>query len=604
MPRVPTYDEFQVQDRALPGARQESVSSPALFGTAGQNIKGLGEAVQGATGTAAIVAARMQERDNADRIFAAETALKDDLIKFTTEQRNKRGAAALADGGVTQQTEQWFGEALQRHSGVLTNDRQRQLFTQAAAKLRLQTVQAMSLHQAQEARTSVVDSANASIVGSINLAAANANDWTVAESSAKDIRARVAVLAGVNGWDDTVRDGVVGEKLTQLHKQMIEQLVKTNPAGAKAYYDKYEKEIDGSQRAELGEFARKATATSVGDGVADTIWKSMGPKNSSDAVPLADMEERVRTELKGNEDAIAQGLKGLKERVQAHDYQKKSQGAALEASVNGLILNGKFSRSAPEFLQLSAKDPEAARKVLTFVENQAYTQEARAAAREQRADAAESRRERKLNREGLETALRVSNPDTLVSMSRDEVINLLPTLGRENTAALVAKWDALTKSEAKLIDARIDKQDFDTIALEAGFRPNEPKKDEAEKDRLVRLQARVEQVIDAEQRAAGNKPLTREAKQSIMRREIDNAVMVDRTWPIPNQSRPAATLTPDEAKDAFVLVGPTEQQVKLAEIPATYRVRVIGERKKQGLRTTEAQLAELWLRSTGKFKDK
>lgn len=601
MPKVPTYDELQVADRPLPGARSESIATPALLSAGADDLIKLGKGLQAGGDDISKVAGQMQDRRNADVLFRAETTFKDELTQYEVAQRSKKGAAALADGGVTQQAEKWFGESLQKHSSVLENDAQRRAFEQVAGRLRSQSMGTLSVHQANESRASLTESTKATIVGSINRAAANPNDWTVLEAERKEITNRVKVLGQIEGHTAEVQAAVLGENLTMLHTQMIQQLVKSNPAAVEGYYKKYESEIDGSKRAELGDFAKKATSTSLGDGAAGAVWEAQKPKNGTEPVRLADMEQEIRTTLKGNDDAIEKGIKGLKERVASYEFQKKQEGNALEASVNGLILKGASAaqvRSSPEFISLSVKSPEDARKVLTFMENQEYTRVARAAASEQRADAAESRKERRLHRDTLDTTLRLSDPDALVALSRDQVVNLLPKLGMTNTTALLGRWDSLTKSGDKLIEARIDKQDFDTIALSAGLRPNEKAKSEDEKDRLVRLQQRVETVIDAEQRAAGNKPLTREAKQAIMQREVDNAVMVD-TWGF-DKKQPLGTLANDDVGKAYVVVGGRE--VKLTSIPPQFRQQAVAERRRQGLPTSETQLAELWLRSTGKMK--
>lgn len=614
MPTVPAYDNFQVAPNPAPGARQSSVATQSIFSSAlappiappvsGPGAEGLAAIGKGlfSSGDEAVkIVANMQDRENADMLFRAETALKDDLVKYHTQASQRLGANAK---GVTADTEKWFGEAATKHAQGLTSEAQRRLFGQEAQKLRLQTIESVSKHEAMQARVALEDSTNASIVGSINLAAANANDWTVAEAQKKDIRTRIEVLAQVNGKGPEWRDQKIGESLTTLHTQVIQQLVKDSPVAAKAYFDKYVGEIDGAKRAELGEFAKKATAVALGDGAADNIWKELGPKSRADAVTLDTMETKLREQLKGNDDAIEKGIKGLRERATAFKDQRKEESNALEAGVNGLILKGVSTaalRQSPEFIKLSAQDPEAARKIDTFMENKDYMRVARSAAEEQRKDAAESRAQRRLHNDTLDTTLRMSDPDVLVRMTRDQVINLLPILGRESTTQLLSRWDSLTKSHDKLVEARIDKQDFERIALTAGFRPNEKNKTEEEKDRLVRLQSGVETAIDIEQRAK-KRALTREEKAAVMQREIDNAVMVQR-FILPNKATPASALSPDEVKGAYVEVGPEKQRVKLVDIPPSFRLETTTQRRAAGLPTTERQLGELWLRKQGKFKD-
>jgi hypothetical protein len=607
MPRVPTYDEPQVAERALPSARQESVASPALFASQGEAFTAAGKGLQAAGVDLAAVAGRIQDRDNIDRVFQAETVFGDDLIKFETEQRSKKGAAALADGGVTQLTQKFFDDNVRKRSETLGNDAQRRTFGQIAEKMRLQTLRTVSTHEANEARVSVTESAKASIVGSVNRAAANANDWTVAEAEAKNIRTHIAALAKVNGYDQAQTDAAVGEHLTTLHKQMIQQLVRDNPAAALTYFKKYEKEIDGDQRAEIGAFADKATATGVGDAAANAVWQELRPKSRNEPVALDTMEEKVRAQLKGNDDATEKAIKGLRERVSAYRDQRKEESNALEAGVNNLLIGGISTnalRKSPEFLKLSTQDPEAARKILTFKENQDYTAVARANAAEGLAYTRERRAEERKHTSSLDTTLRLMDPAVLAGIKdRNEIVNLLPVLGATSVQGLLQRYDTLTKSEDKLREAKIDHQDFNTIALTAGFRPNEPKKSEPEKDALVRLQAQVETAIDIEQRTK-KRELTRDEKRGVMQREIDNAVLTPKFFGMGNDRRAVAVLTPDEQKVAYVLAGPNKEKVPLADIPLTFRLQATKSRAGQGLPTTEQQLAELWLLRGGGKKNK
>jgi hypothetical protein len=605
MPSIPRYDDFQIAPRALPGTQISGGASPALFNS-GQGMEKLGAGLQSAGAELGDIAGKMQDRANADKLFQVETSFKNELVNFDTAQRSKRGAAAIADGGVTQQTDKWFSDNVQKHSDNLDNDVQRRLFAQETAKMRTQTMATMSQHQANEARVSVEDSANASIAGSINQATANANDWTIADTSAKDIRARVQVIGQLNGKPPEWVEQATGDKLTALHKQMIQQLVVTNPTAAKSYYDKYKDDINGADRAEIGQFAEKATATSIGDSTATATWEKFKPQSRTDPVRLDDMESEIRTTLAGNDHATAAAIAGLHERAAAYRDQRKEESTSLESSVNDLILKGVGTgqvRSSPEFLQLSSQAPEDARKILSFMENQDYTRVARAAAGEQRADAAESRKERRLHTATLDTTLKLSDPDVLSGMSRDEVVNLLPTLGAQSTTALLQKWELFTKNGAALSEAKIDNDQFNVFAVKAGLDPNS-KSDDMKKN-IVDLRDKVERMIGAEQQA-NHKPLSRDQRDVIMQREIDNTVILhnsilpDSMW----QSKKAAiTLSPKDMATAYVTVPIGADKtapsgvVKLSDIPPLFRQQAIISRQRQGLVTTEQQLGALWLRS-------
>jgi hypothetical protein len=319
------------------------------------------------------------------------------------------------------------------------------------------------------------------------------------------------------------------------------------------------------------------------------------------------MEDQIRVSLKGNDHAIEKAIKGVRERAAAYKDQRKEEANALEAGVNGLILGGKSTgdvRKSPEFIRLAAQDPESARKIDAYLENRDYTrvaraaaQESRAAAVEQRKDAAESRAQRAKHNEGFDTALRLSDPDALMAMSRDQVVNLLPTLGNTHTAALVQRWDTFSKNEGALSEAKLDNVSFKNFARNAGLDINPKPNDTAAKERLVDLNDKINAVLSAEQVAKGKK-LTRQERDDIIQKQTDDQVMVWRLFKDPKLS--VIAVDDKDLKNAYVEVA--GKTVYLHTIPAAFRKSAMEARKAEGLHTTEAQLAELWLRKNGKLK--
>jgi len=260
MPRIPTYDTPQVEARALPGARQSSIASPELFGAGAAREGATGKALLAAGTGMANAAARMQDRENADMLFRAESALKDDYLAYEDDVRNNRhGQKAW---GVTKDTEKWFADQEKKHSGVLANDVQRQLFSQSVTKMRQSAVNSFSAFEAGERRKSLEESSRASIVGSINMASASAAEGLVSSPPTgtdappapnpiagikRDIINRVQVLADLNGWAPERRQLEEATHLTNLHKQVIQNLADRNADKAREYFNANKSEINGSE---------------------------------------------------------------------------------------------------------------------------------------------------------------------------------------------------------------------------------------------------------------------------------------------------------------------------------------------------------------------
>lgn len=293
MPRIPTYDTPQVDARALPGARQSSIASPSLFGAAAEQQVTLGKGLLNAGGQLSEVANRMQDRENADMLFRAETALKDEYLKFESDVRQRKGQNAW---GATQDAEKWFSDQEKKHAEILENDVQRKLFGQSLTKLRQSALGSISQHEAAERQRSLEESSRSSIATTISLAAAqaaegfsdsktntgpvqktldeNGNQVATAPSVdvgynplagyKSDILKRVQVLANLNGWGEERRAAEEQMHLTNFHKQVIQNLVDRSPGEARKYFEANKEEINGAEYDAINRMTKISEAKQAG----------------------------------------------------------------------------------------------------------------------------------------------------------------------------------------------------------------------------------------------------------------------------------------------------------------------------------------------------
>lgn len=315
MPRVPTYDTAQVESRALPGVRESSVVSPALLGAGAAQETEMGKGLlQAGTGIGAVGGA-LQDRENADMLFRAETSLKDEYVKHEATIRERKGQNAW---GATKDTDQWFTDQEKKHADILENDTQRRLFNQSLTKLRSAALGSVSQHEAMERRRSLEESAQASIVGSINLAAGAAGGMQLgptlaAEGNAipgsdpisgikADILKRVQVISDLNGWLPERKALEEGKYLTSLHAQVLQSLTVSNPSKAQEYYKTYKNEINGSERDGIEKVIQEGALREVAQTATDDI---MGK-----GLSLSGALDYARTRYKGHEeDEITRRIK-------------------------------------------------------------------------------------------------------------------------------------------------------------------------------------------------------------------------------------------------------------------------------------------------------
>lgn len=243
MPRVPQY-ETVVDRKPLPGARLDTVASPELFTAGPRQAAGVLEGADRALAGSSKILQDMQDREDVDKTFRADTQLAERALAFELAQKQKTGEKAV---DLLKQTEEFYTKAAGEIGNTLTNPRQKKLFEQSAAKRRLQTVDSMSTHEAEQKRASVAEAALARAKISTSTGAANAfNDRVVGESKQVGVDSLTAVARG-NGKPKEAVDALALEYTTNFHKQIIEaRLSAGEPQSARAYFEEYKKEVDGS----------------------------------------------------------------------------------------------------------------------------------------------------------------------------------------------------------------------------------------------------------------------------------------------------------------------------------------------------------------------
>lgn len=253
-PQVPTYDSFQVAPEAMPAVRVADTQPGNGALEIGAGAQKLGNDLEAA-------AIRQQRQQNADQVFRAEAAVKDGYLQYEGQAKQRLGQDAW---GVSQDTAKWWNDNLKTASDGLQNDEQRQIFGKTMEGLKFSSLGTMSDFEAQQRRVSVEESAKSSIQGSINIAAANPSDPSIVNGAKQDITKRVQALTNLYGWSPEIRDATQGQYLTNLHQQVIQSLVDTNPDQARAYFDANKDEINGANRDELDKQIRVGTIRQVG----------------------------------------------------------------------------------------------------------------------------------------------------------------------------------------------------------------------------------------------------------------------------------------------------------------------------------------------------
>lgn len=581
MPTVPTYSSPQEQLAPMPGVRQESVASPGMFDAGAEQQMALGKSEMEAGTGLAQIAYHMQQRQTADALFQATASDKTAFLQYQQDvQKNRQGSGAQ---GVTSDTAAWWKQRINDNLDNLQGDDLKRLYTRQATDMQLQSLHSMSQFETQQTDEGQMQNYKADKANTVNMVTANPNGQMVSWG-VDDIHKKNAYMAATKNWTPEVLEAVNSDDITNLHKQVIQQLAVTNKDQAQAYFEAHKDEIAGSQRAEIGDFAEKATAASIGAQAAQTVWQAQGPQGDKDPVNIDQMTAAIRDQMKDNMFARDAAITELHQLRADHLEGVQSRDQALTASVNTMLLGGQSLAAIQQTPQWAALDGTEQLKIKESQANYLNAQDSHAIA-------AQTRQQEQLKLSGADAMFRLSNPELLTSMTRDQVTNLLPQIGISNTQTLLSKYDTLTKNGAALSEAKIDNNQFNNFIKTAGLDPLSA--DHGTKQQINDTRNNIEQIIGQEQ-IAKKRQLTRDEKDMIMRQAIDNQVLTTHWYG--DSSAPAITMPADTTASV------KGQTVRFGDVPEAFQQQAIAARKAQGFTTTPEQLGELWLRHNGKLK--
>lgn len=541
MPRVPVYDQ-QVRSSPLPSAAQSSVASPALLGAGGAQLAQAGRAVE----QAAEVFDKIQTRDDQDIAFRTEAQLKSEWLDHEAKLREaSKGRDAV---GYTTKVEQWWAEAGKRYGETLSPT-QKKLVNKTLMQSALQA-KAGALNYEETQRTASAKAAYESAQAVDVNEATNVGTEAAAIQAMATLAERRKQRAAAEGWTpEMVKVDEIAASST-LHAAMTQKLMRTDPAAAQQYFTKYKGEMDTRTREALDARVTEVSAISDGEKAADAIWSAKGPKQYNEGVDLFTLETDARAAYPNDPTRQKAAVAALRERTNAFNKSQTEMNAQNTNGVYGLLDKGTPITKVMQSTQWLALPEKDRRQITLQLESQAAARESRAAAAESRAFTREQRQDRQLLQGNAGEYLRFTDPNALAKMTRPQVEATRALFGFDGAQHLLNKWDSIQGKEAQL-DAKMDKQDFDMVADTMGLNPFKTGMSENEKRALGMLHYRVEQVIQAEQRKLG-KPLQREAKMDLMRKEMANTVMVDNTWPFSNENKPVIALTPDDVRNVEI----------------------------------------------------
>ena len=293
MPRVPTIDQFSgFTPGALPNARQ---TNPVTPGALAPNVPQLQQVATGLSQLSRIEAVRLQklqDREDADTVFRAETALRESYLEHA--QRVKRERQGANAKGVLKDFDSWFHEVRSDREGELGNDEQRRLFERAARRVYEQGLNDMGSWEDAQTERAMVESWQAAKVSNIRMAISNPSEQNIAMTM-DQLRKQNVFMAAQQGWSIEKLEAANVKDLTTLHTEGLSGLSDTNPEAARAYFAKHKGEIAAEEHDTLTKIVTEAVQLEQTQARADEIM-GMG-------LSRADALAHVEKNFKGDDEA-------------------------------------------------------------------------------------------------------------------------------------------------------------------------------------------------------------------------------------------------------------------------------------------------------------
>ena len=283
MPRVPTYDNFQVAPTSLPQAR---LSVPEMPDLAGQQTQQMSRGMMQAGQALGQVAIDIQQQANQLRVDDALNKAKEAALRLTYDKdagfTNLRGINALERPDGKPLADE-YSDTLKRNieeiAGSLGNDAQRQAFTLRANDILTSMRGSAIQHEANEFKTyslSVSEGIQSTALREIGL---NWQNTDAVNSAVERIRAETYRQAQLLGKSAEWQEAQARKMTSNAHKvALLSALEQNDPAYADAYLKKYSGQMDADDILTVRGHVTKAMDAQVGFAAASGVMGKMQPR--------------------------------------------------------------------------------------------------------------------------------------------------------------------------------------------------------------------------------------------------------------------------------------------------------------------------------------
>jgi hypothetical protein len=518
MPRIPVYDQQQVQAGALP-TPQLANPPAATFGDAiGKGMASLGNSVM------RVMAKEQEEADSLrseERINELRESVN--VLGFDKDNGafNVKGANVFNRKDGKPYTKEYldkFDAEQTRLRSTLSSDRQKELFDRAAGRIKNEFGGQLMRHESGELvahRKSIYEGVLKTESENV---ARNFDDPYAVNFAVSRVADSTRVHARDLGMDGKDQDAAVQSAVSAMHLSVIQRTlngdptrnIPANPAKAKAMYTEQVKNgviVESSKEAgQIRTLIENDVRDMGAQSGVDEVWKSYmykdGQINDKAPVELDKMEADLREKFKNDPDSLKLAIMHIKERANAHGVSVKQREHKIgNAIFKEVLVNKPLSeiRKMDAFKQLDEMDQAAMiQKIEQFRKRDALP--------------IGEQREAIRQAQDIQYWSLLENYKQLAAMTEEEIYARTPELGRANVNRLLNKKLELAGGIDGEIAIKIDMDHFKQRAKMGGLRVDNP----GEKDKAVLgdLKARAEEMISIEQQRL-KRPMDRKEKEEL-----------------------------------------------------------------------------------------
>lgn len=291
MPRVPTYDGFQVAPNTLPQAGRNPLQySAPQTNVAAQQARQAGQALSQAGGQIGQVALQIQEQANQLRVDEALNKIKEETLRLTHDQevgyQNIKGVNALErpDGKpLSDEYSEMLTRRVSEIEGGLGNSAQKEMFARAARDVVTSFRGQIMRHEAKEYEAYALSVSEGVQATALNEIALFWNDPETIEKAVRRIQAHTYQQAQLLGKSAEWQEARVRQMTSKAHAQAItSSLEHSDVLYADAYLNKYAGQMEAADILDARSKITSLLDLQVGDNIGAEVFAQFAPDIAPD----------------------------------------------------------------------------------------------------------------------------------------------------------------------------------------------------------------------------------------------------------------------------------------------------------------------------------